>query len=77
MAIDYTRPEPEWWLPVAWPLWWRRAFLLTLPISGLLWLVAVAIAGYLLVICFMPLWWLDDLREKLWVRAAHAPTGND
>lgn len=61
---------PEWWMPRAWPLVWRRIFLLTLPISGPLWValvVAGALATFALVLVVgVPIMALSILKEELW-----------
>lgn len=68
MAI--IKPDPEWWMPAAWPLFWRRAFLLTLPISGPLW-VALIIASCLVLMVLalvigLPAAGFFYLKEELW-----------
>lgn len=64
---------PEWWVPTAWPISWRRAFLLTLPISGPLWVACIVIsflglAGFaiLMMPILLPVFGLMTLKEKLW-----------
>lgn len=69
---------PEFWQPKAWSRFWRRAFLVTLPISGPLWVVAVAV-GHMLFVLFilflaLPAYGLWNLKEELWDDAAHRDT---
>ena len=61
---------PDWWEPKAWPLFWRRVFFVTLPISGPIWL-ALVIAGHIVgmavVLCIgFPIMGLSYLKEALW-----------
>ena len=65
------RDEPEIWMPQAWPLFWRRAFLVTLPMSGPIWFSGVLVCGLLtmtLCACFIPFWLLAGLKESIWDR---------
>lgn len=67
MAI--AKAIPEWWMPAAWPVFWRRAFLITLPVSGLLWLAAVVVCGVgamLIAMCALPIIWIVELKDRLW-----------
>jgi hypothetical protein len=68
MAV--LKNKPEWWMPRAWPVFWRRAFLLTLPVSGPLWVTAVVVAGLciglLVLIVGLPAMGLFVLKEELW-----------
>lgn len=58
--------------PINWPLFWRRAFILTLPISGTLWcalvfvlaLCVIAGAALVLLLLALPHW----LYRQLWDR---------
>lgn len=62
----------EFWEPAGWPLFWRRAFLLTLPISGPIWLALVILGAMgvgAIALVLVPFWWVsDDLVPKLWRR---------
>lgn len=66
--------EPDAWMPKAWPLFWRRTFLLTLPISGPLWCAIVVACGIFYMVMalvlgpFMMLWML---KESLWDAKPH------
>lgn len=68
---------PEWWMPAAWPLFWRRAFLITIPISGPLWLAAVIIggttAGIFMCGIGIPIIIWSCLKEALWDRQPNEP----
>lgn len=64
----------EWWQPKAWPLWARRAFLITLPISGPLWLASVtvgAITFAIFLLCIAaPGLFFFYLKDELWDKRA-------
>lgn len=58
------------WIPSTWPLFWRRAFLLTLPVSGPIWFVAVLIGmiciGLIAILIGGPMLAYSSLKETLW-----------
>lgn len=62
--------QPEWWMPRAWPLFWRRTFLLTLPVSGPLWVAAVFAGalgiGLFVLVIGIPAMGFFMLKEELW-----------
>lgn len=68
--MSEIKPDPEWWMPRAWPTWARRAFVLTLPISGPLWCASVMVAGVsLLVVAIvigLPAAAIFWIKEELW-----------
>lgn len=45
-------------LPTTWPILWRRLFLLTLPISGPLYVAAVIVGFTAIIIFVLPVAWL-------------------
>lgn len=60
-------------LPRYWPLFWRRAFVLTIPISGLLWLMLLAVVGLVLLAALLALTAIlgvFELKEACWERHA-------
>lgn len=64
--------DPEWFEPKGWPLFWRRAFLLTAPISFPLYLAAwvVGMVVFIIAVIFVgaPLWFFERAHDTLWVR---------
>ena len=63
--------KPHWSMPTAWPLFWRRLFFVTLPVSGPLWVAAATLCILFFMICVVvvaPIMWFLELKEKLWDR---------
>lgn len=40
MSMWRLDDNTEWYAPSSWPVGWRRLFILTLPVSGPIWLLA-------------------------------------
>lgn len=60
---------PDFWMPKAWPLFWRRAFLLTLPVSGPIWLAVVGLCAVTMVFAIflvLPVAGFLLVKEQLW-----------
>lgn len=68
-------PNLEWWMVKAWPLRWRRAFMVTLPVSGPLYILfLVGLAFGFLIFCAvfaLPICFLLWLKEELWDEQLH------
>lgn len=63
-----NRRDGGWWLPTHWPVFWRRAFLCTLPISGPIWLAGVVLCGIVLpAVLFVGCFFVMPIVE-LWQR---------
>ncbi len=58
--------QPEFFNPKTWPIKWRRAFLLTLPISGTVWMACVILVGVLMMAIAIPMLPFMCLKESLW-----------
>lgn len=66
--------------PLEWPVWARRIFLLTIPVSGPLWVCWVIAFSLIILALFACIWivvklmkfgvlsWTDDPEWRTWVR---------
>jgi len=63
---DWVDKTIERMIPADWPLFWRRAFLLTIPVSGPIWLLFTSL--FLLVFYIPQAAWEDfgPTIKRLW-----------
>ncbi len=73
-------PKPEWWMPKAWPRPAWRLFVVTIPVSGPLWLAAVVVGhllGFVVCLVAVPLLFFLWLVDELWDDPVDSVSSND
>jgi hypothetical protein len=69
--------KPDWWKRRGWPLFWRRLFFVTLPISGPIYALIVAIIAIAAVFIVIPTTCFMMLKQLLWDAPSAGPdSGN-